>query len=246
MLRSISRDDVIIYDKPLDKDGRAAGYNLGDLLNMPSLYDHWGQNPHATSCALERMNLLGTNYEKSVLWYYCANRKEDDIVPDINLIKDSVLKFTTDNIHCFSDIVDIVKDPKCICVHVRNGDSDTELEFINHIEKISHSFDKVVLLSGIHLDTVFKQDEEKIANFLTTINNILKLNSNIYIYLGKADVHLSIMMHASNLLLHKSGFSCLGSIVSTGNLYITEYFGYIDKSRWLAQVNKPYKILKND
>ena len=82
MLRKISYKDVIIYDIPLEKDVRAAGYNIGDCLNMPSLLDIWAQNPHADNYALERMNLIGESYKNSVLWYYCKNRKENWLMSD--------------------------------------------------------------------------------------------------------------------------------------------------------------------
>lgn len=237
MLRKISYDDVIIYDIPLENDVRAAGYNIGDCLNMPSLLDIWEQNPHADNYALERMNLIGENYKNSVLWYYCKNRKENDIVPDIKLIKESVLNFINNNNIYY---INIVKDPRCICIHVRNGDCNTEHEYKNYIKFISQHFDKVIILSGIHNDEHFKKKQDKINNFVKTMNEILELNTNIYIYLEKADVHLSIMMHASNLLLHKGGFSCLGSIVSTGKLFITNNFKYNNSIRWIEQVNKQY------
>jgi hypothetical protein len=210
---------------------------------MPSLADAWNQSPHASPEVLKRMYLIANNYEKSVLWYYCLNRKDNDIVPNISLIKDSVSKFTNDNIHSLSDIINIVKDPTCICVHIRNGDLDTEENYIKYIENISRMFNKVILLSGIHIDERFKNRNAKINNFVKTINSILKLNDNIYIYIENADKHLVIMSLASNLMLHKGGFSCLGSIVSTGKLFLTEFFTYRGKNKWKEMVNKPYTML---
>jgi hypothetical protein len=237
--RSINSSDVIIFDKIINEDKRNAGYNLGDILNMPALSDDWTLNmpPHL----LERMELIANNYEKSILWYYFINRNQsDNIVPDIPLLKESVQSYVKDNNNNLSHVIQLVKKHNCICVHVRSGDIDCDKDYINYIIKMSYRFEKVILLSGIHLDEHFKTKEAKIANFLTTINTILKQNNNIYIYLGTADAHLGVMMNASNLLLHQGGFSCLGSIVSTGNLFLTRYFGYDKKDTWKKLVNKPY------
>jgi hypothetical protein len=128
-------------------------------------------------------------------------------------------------------------------VHVRSGDKDTENDFINLISRLSHKFKKIILLSGIHLDIHFRNNENKIQNFQKTINSILNHNNNIFIFLNSADVHLSIMSKASNLLLHKDGFSSLGSILSTGELFVTKYFYQINHPRWKSQVNKKYTFL---
>ena len=72
------------------------------------------------------------------------------------------------------------------------------------------------------------------------MNNILAKRNNIYIYLNSSDIHLSIMSEASNLLVHKGGFSCLGSIVCKGNLLITKYFLFEKCENWKNKVNKKY------
>jgi hypothetical protein len=74
------------------------------------------------------------------------------------------------------------------------------------------------------------------------MNIILSQGSNIYIYLNNADVHLSLMSKASNLLLHRGGYSALGSIVSTGNLFITKQFYHAFQKNWIDKVNKPYTL----
>ena len=49
MKRNISDNDIIIRDNFIKEDERNAGYNLGDLLNMPSLIGIWNQKPHQDS-----------------------------------------------------------------------------------------------------------------------------------------------------------------------------------------------------
>lgn len=244
MKRIISKSDIIILDNFIKEDSRNAGYNLGDLLNMPSLNGSWPQTPHADSFTLNRMNLLGENYTDSILSYYCLNRENnDEIVPNISLIIDSVKIFIEKNIHKYSYIFDIVKDPEVCCVHLRNGDQHSEESYINLIVNLSYKFKKIIILSGVHLDTAYKNNEDKVTNIINTINLILTKNNNIFAFLDSPDVHLSIMLQASNLLIHKGGFSCLGSIVSTGNLFITKYFNFNEHAIWENMVNKKYTIL---
>ena len=238
--RHITKEDIVIYDKVIENDLRKGGYNLGDLLNMPSLVDIWSyKNPPGKF----RMNHLGKEYENSILSYYCENREENDPIPDVNLINDSVLKFTENNRHMYEDILILVKNTSTCCIHVRNGDVNTERHYIDTIIELSTIFDTIILLSGVHLDESFKSNNDKINNFVNTMNSILNKNSNIYIYLNCADIHLSIMMNAANLLLHKGGFSLLGSIVSTGTLFITDIFQAVNYKLWKQLVNKPYTVL---
>lgn len=51
------------------------------------------------------------------------------------------------------------------------------------------------------------------------------------------------MSIASNLLVHKGGFSCLGSIVCNGNLFITPYFTVAKCENYISKVNKKYTML---
>ena len=236
--RHITADDIIIYDKIIEND--RGGYNLGDLLNMPALLGLWDYtNPHGKG----RMNSLGKIYENTILSYYCENRKDKDPIPDVKLINESVKNFTEHNRYLYEDILAVVKNTSTCCVHVRNGDCETEQYYINLIIELSDIFDTIILLSGVHSDEGFKKHDDKINNFVNTINSILNKKTNIYIYLNCADIHLSIMMNAANLLLHKGGYSCLGSIVSTGILFITDIFHVVNCKLWKQLVNKPYTKL---
>jgi hypothetical protein len=95
MLKGVlNLSDILITDKTIPEDTRNAGYNLGDLLNMPHLSNTWKSSPHRDSEELYRMNLLGSNYKDSVLDYYCSGREnEEENVPNINLIINAVEQF---------------------------------------------------------------------------------------------------------------------------------------------------------
>lgn len=242
--RSIDITDVVINDKIVEEDTRSAGYNIGDLLNMPNLCDCWPCNPHYNDDALERMKLLGQHYPDSILSYYCSTRKHNaEHVPNIKRVINSVNYFKCKNEADLEDISIIVKEPDVCCVHIRSGDLDTEQDYINIIIKLSHLFNKIIILSGIHLDAYFRSENDKKNTFFNTINNILQMRENIYIHLNTPDMHLAIMSMASNLLVHKGGFSCLGSIVCNGNLFITKNFHHANCNNWMNKVNKKYSLL---
>ena len=240
MLKQVVYEDINIYEKTIVEDTRRAGYNIGDLLNMPFLDNTWNRNPHNDNEILKRMNLIGDNYKGSILNYYCEHRTVDDPVPNINLIVESVAYYNEMNKHKYEDILKIVKDKHTLCVHVRSGDLMTELEFINKIQQLSYRFKKIIILSGVHGDQQYSNNHDKKLRFLSTINYILNKNINdTSVYLNEPDVHLMIMMNASNLLIHKGGFSCLGTIISTGQLYVTNVFYHLYKENWKKYVNKP-------
>lgn len=244
MQKLITNHDLIIYDKLIANDERNAGYNIGDLLNMPSLHNIWNQDPHADESMLQKMHLIGSNYEQSILNIYCEKREHSgEIVPNISLIQKAVDQFTNEQKHTYANMLELIHLPTTLCVHVRNGDLDTEESYIKCIVEMATNYTHVILLTGIHLDEAYKNNETKKANVIQTINSILTQRHNIYVYLNTADVHLSLMRNATNLLLHKGGFSCLGSIVASGNLFITDLFTHANQPNWQNQVNKKYTLL---
>jgi hypothetical protein len=77
------------------------------------------------------------------------------------------------------------------------------------------------------------------------MNQILERNENIYLHMDSPDNHLAIMRKASNLLLHKGGFSMLGYIVATGNVFITEFLDPIVKhDRFQREIPKKHEGFK--
>jgi len=244
LFRVVTPKDIPVPPDKVPGDRRDAGYNIGDLLNMPSLMGIWNQNPHHTDELLYRMYLVGSFFKNSILNKYCAQRDNDEeIVPNIPRIRESVMEYVEENKSKLKDALDMVQHETTLCVHVRNGDLETETEYIELIKKLSKSYETVILLSGIHRDIHLKKSNEKIDNFVQTMNNILCLNSNIYLCLEEPDDHLALMMNASNLLLHKGGFSCLGSIVCHGNVFITSLFEYSTHLLWQTMVGSKFTEL---
>jgi hypothetical protein len=234
MKRKINYYDIKIYGNPeIKEDFINAGYNLGDLLNMPFLYGVWEQNPHGSEDRLYRMNIIGQNYPDSILSNYITERPENEVVPNIERIINATEKYidkTQENTNMnLNEIFKTVRDANYLCVHVRCGDLLVEEEYIEKIAELSRKYEKVVLLSGINMDEHYLNDHNKKCNFLFFMNKILERNENIFLHMDSPDNHLAIMRNASNLLLHKGGFSMLGYIVATGKVFITEFLDPIVK-----------------
>lgn len=219
----LQESDIHIYGRDIPEDSIKAGYNIGDLLNMPFLSGSWSQQLYIDK-VLERAYLIAKHYPDSILSIYFHDRPESEVIPNIPRIVESVKKYKDKNQPSIQKIYTLIQSPECLCVHIRTGDRDVEEDFITLISKLSKQYKTVVLFSGILLFERYRKNADKKRVFLETINQILEKNTNIYIYLDDPDEHLCLMSAAHNLLVHKGGFSALGYIVSTGNLFITKYF----------------------
>jgi hypothetical protein len=241
--RLLVADDIEIFGKDIPEDKRAAGYNIGDLLNMPHLAGCWYANPHNSIEQLKRLYIVGESYKGSILHFYIQKRPNTETIPFIPRVIGATKMYINNNkCDVFKEVCELVQDIDNICVHVRSGDKFVEPEFIDLIAKISKKYKNVYLLSGVHKDEFFEKNDVKINNFLNSINNILVQNGNIHIILGEPDEHLGIMYSAKNLLLHKGGFSVLGSIVNQGNLFLTPLLTTIECVKWKNMVNRSYVI----
>ena len=246
--RILKKEDIVLCDSNIygcwNSDNKHLfnhqSYNIGDIFNMPYLNNFW---PEKTILS-KKIITKDTIYDKTIVNFYEESKPVDEIVPNIPRIIRSVNEFTDKYKNNYIDIHNFVKNPKCMCIHIRSGDTDFLNEkFINVIYECSTKFDYIILLSGVHSATSAKPHNESIDKFYTDINKILSLNTNIYIHLDIADIHLSLMSNASNLLLHCGGFSAIGSIISTGNLFITKRFTHAFRENWIKHVNKPYILL---
>jgi hypothetical protein len=224
MKRNLNYYDIQIYgNRTIIEDPIHAGYNLGDLLNMPFLYGVWEQNPHGGKERLDRMNIIGKAYHGSILSNYIQERPYLEPVPNIERIMNATEKYIENKNTNLEEIFQIVQNPKCICVHVRCGDLLVEEEYIDKIAEFSRKYETVILLSGINMDEHYLDDHLKKCNFQYFMNKILERNDNIFLHQDIPDNHLAIMRKSANLLLHKGGFSMLGYIVATGKVYITKF-----------------------
>lgn len=238
--RIIQPNDVIIYDAEMDlsRDDRKGGYNIGDLLHIPVLSDKENFKERDG-----RQQIISEIYKDSIFANYWNSRPKDEFIPNIPRIQRSVEQFVERNFEKHVDIFELVRNPSTLCVHIRSGDLDVTMDYINVIKNLSKQFQTVIVLGGVHYDQVFRLHENKIRAFVHQSNLILQQNHNIYSFLDKPDVHIAVMSQSSNLLLHYGGFSAIGAIVCSGKLYATKLFHHVNCKGWKEKVNKPYILV---
>jgi len=190
-----------------------------------------------------RQQVISEIYKDSIFSNYWNSRPENESIPHIPRIIDSVQQYVNKTNNKYTDIYDIVRKDTTLCVHIRSGDLDVTMDYKNVIKKMSKCFDTVIILGGVHFDQVFRNRENKIRAFVHQSNLILQQNHNIYSFLDKPDVHIAVMSQSSNLLLHYGGFSAIGAIVCSGKLYATKLFHHVNCKGWKEKVNKPYILV---
>ena len=93
MKQKIDYYDIEIYgNRTINEDPINAGYNLGDLLNMPFLYGIWEQNPHGGKERLDRRNKVlyeGVEFESQTALAEYLNCTLGNIT---RLIKKNIVK----------------------------------------------------------------------------------------------------------------------------------------------------------
>lgn len=218
--------NIISSQNAINEENTSNVYNIGDLLNMPSYWAGWNKNPHNNEYKYNLFKDACNKFNNSILYNYCNSRiDKSEPIPNINRIRDSVDLYIVNNYNNLEHLIKKVKDPNTLCVHLRSGDKGIiEESFINTIHTVSNNYDKIIIFAGIHSDTEFNDLESSKDNLLISISKIV-IDKDIDINLENADIHLCLMRCANNLLLHKGGFSILGSILFSGNnLYATTLF----------------------
>lgn len=240
--KQITIQDIKIEGKHIEDDKTNAGYNIGDLLNIPSLAGYWRAVPHNRMEDLERLYIIGSAYYKSILSYYIEARPTNEIVPCIPRVIGAVQKFI-ENTTDAKDYLQFVQSEDVLCVHIRCGDKNVEQEYLDLIIKLSKNYRFVYLFCGLHLDARFSTNNEKTISFLNTINFLLANSLNISLVNSCADMHVALMMKSKNLLLHKGGYSTIGLIICEGNIFITKLLDTVNDF-WKARMNIPYTFLE--
>jgi hypothetical protein len=198
-------------------------YNIGDLLNMPSFFANWNNNPHANESAYYIYNLTADYYKGSILNIYKTTRENEDLsesIPNIDRLRLSVDTFKINNNINNTDI-----NKNSLYIHLRSGDKGVvEPLFIRYIKYLSSKYQKIVILLGIHSDERKEKIVNSKKNLEISLNNIKNSDIEFTIDYNTPDNHLCIMRNCNNLLIHKGGFSILGSLLFKGeNLYITSF-----------------------
>lgn len=220
--KKIEEQDIQIYGKSLINDETGAGYNIGDLLNLPSLSGYWKANPHNSPEELERLYLVGNAYPQSILSYYIEARPAYEPVPNLYRVIGAVNKYIV-NSTLLPELIRVMNQESVLCVHIRCGDKEVEPSFLNLIVDLAKDYRFVYIFSGLHLDERFATNTIKTRKFADAMNYVLEKTSNVSVILAEPDVHLSLMSKSKHLLLHKGGFSAIGTLVCEGTIYITKF-----------------------
>jgi hypothetical protein len=212
---------ITLYDNV--NDNNMGGYNIGDLLNMPSFWAGWNNNPHNNDKYYKAYVTATEQFPNSIIYYYSLLRKDsDEPIPNLHKLEIAVDEYINNN--NLNDVLNKVDDNNILYVHLRSGDKGVvEDNYINNINKLAENYEKIIILTGIHSDERFNSIDNS-KKYL--IESLKKINNNkIEVNLDKPDNHIAIMRKCKNLLVHKGGFSIIGSIIFTGNnLYITDLF----------------------
>lgn len=246
LLRNVNKQDIRFFESKYDftKDTRGAGYNIGDLLNIPYLNDTWSSDLNVYS--FDRLSTIAHMCQGSILHKYMTSRSVGEPIPNIHRIRDSTDQYIQENKKRLSLLLEFVNRKNVLVIHVRSGDSGSlDDEFLQIIKKMSKRYKYVVVISGIHMDEYFMNNENKVNSFIEMTNNISKQNNNIYFYLDEPDVHIAMMRKSNNLLLHKGGFSAIGGIVASENIYITNLFTHAHTDRWKQVVFSKIILVEN-
>jgi len=242
-------------------------YNIGDLLNMPYFFNDCETPIHYSSRIYKLYIKAAEFYKGSILNIYHNMRTDpNEPMPNVQKIRDSVDKYIenisnmqtikTNNLMSNIDInhintlLNICMNEKTLVIHLRSGDQGiVENNFINKINTISNMYDTVLIICGIHHSNY---NDKTLPHPSIAINNLkislskLYNNKKIFVDISEPDIHLCIMRKAKNLLLHKGGFSILGSLLFNGdNLYLTQVFfpNYCNNLTTFNNVVKDYIVI---
>jgi len=228
--------DIPVYDS------NDTLYNIGDLLNMPYFWAGWkpinNLDEEQNSDNVKNLPKLLENNKHSILYNYYTTRPYDEVIPNVDRIRRSVDQYIDENKSndALQESINIVSHDKTLTVHIRSGDKSFEIYFIDIMNKVSENYDKIVILSGVHATADFEQARQNLNASLELAKE--KSQKELIINFEKPDIHLSLMRSASNLLLHKGGFSILGGLLfHKNNLYIpSAYFEPVSNDEYMKYV----------
>ena len=206
---------------------RGQCYNLGDILNAPVFWARW---PLFQS--LPVLSTVASMLPQSIAgrYYNCRSDglgdvSDDPLIPHRPRLLHAVNERLADY-HDINSRLNLLQKECVLCVHVRSGDyGHVSDDFFKAIETLSKQYAQVIVLSGVHSNG----DEEFVAQNKTKLNHCLDrirtLVPGAIFDFNEPDAHVCFMSKACNLLVHRGGFSILGTLVFSGkNLYITHDF----------------------
>lgn len=259
-IKNITLNDIQFKKTDLDNVNKySIGYNLGDLLEMPSLYlskktmIFWKKKFHEENEKMttnEIRQFMMNIYPNSILSYYFSSSiPENESLPNKNRLLNAIKMYenmVTDEI--IHKCIEFIKNKDVLCVHLRCGDTSLENEDdndfdtrqTNYVVDIAKNFKYVIIFTGIIPGYSSTLGYE---NVRTAAYKHLKLmldkipNSRVFLH-GTIDDHLSILQHSENVLLHRGGISQILSIICKNKIYID-----INNQWWKGKYTEALKKL---
>ena len=259
-IKNITLNDIQFKKTDLDNVNKySIGYNLGDLLEMPSLYlskktmIFWKKKFHEENEKMttnEIRQFMMNIYPNSILSYYFSSSiPENESLPNKNRLLNAIKMYenmiTDEIIH---KCIKFIKNKDVLCVHLRCGDTSLENEDdkdfdtrqTNYVANIAKNFKYVIIFTGIipgYSSTLGYENVRTAAykHLKLMLNKIP--NSRVFLH-GTIDDHLSILQHSENVLLHRGGISQILSIICKNKIFID-----INNQWWKGKYTEALKKL---
>ena len=226
-------------------------YSAGDMLGM-RYYDiaaemvlpktdrfyPWPkcEGKELVSFIKDQKNHSGTNFPNSIVHYFYSHSIEELIIsfPCHYILKASVEKYIQNNSLVMSDM--ITTHSNTLTVHLRIGDYGYfSNDFFNKFRELLLTYENCIILLGLEI-TPCGDTDKIISTYINSITECLQMSDKIKISVASADEHLCMMYEASNLLVHRGGFSLLGMILCKGKIFYTYELERIMNKKFLKDI----------
>ena len=214
--------NAIVNATANSKDYTKKYYNLGDLLNAPIMMKGSKTWSPVGNC-------LSPDWPGSIKNIYCKLKGRMPEL-DVATFRRAILQYFQENENACAHLIEKASKESAFCIHIRTGDTGiVEKKYVNAIIKVAQNFKNCYILTGVHggrhapLWLAIKRTRQ-------SLNFIVRKLSKVEYIVGSADEHMVMMAFAKNLIIHKGGFSLLGSLACQGNVYTTDLF--LGNSLW--------------
>ena len=227
---------TIVNEIDKKNDDGTRTYSLGDLLQMPRVYyRHYqpGSKLEWNTSECVKGELKKNSWDDSLLHEYYSRCGEDDNHPNMPVFIDVVDDMISSKAATTSTkLKPEVLDPSTLVCHIRVGDSgDLDDTTLVQLQGLRRRFNKCLLCLGMEWKddaywkrTNFKKDDI-FRSFYTTCCRLLEfLEGDTRIIIAAPDDHICMFRQSRNLFVHKGGFSCLGSLICSGNVFCSRDF----------------------
>lgn len=219
-------------------EGRVS-YSIGDILNMPYFHAGWNNTPHCDDFCYQSFKTAASQYQNNIVGIYASLRSDDEPIPNVEKILQACDLYLEENINQDTNLKsksEMWDDEDTLYIHLRSGDLGVVgVGFIETIVELSSKYNRLIVMCGIHHHGHNTGRFASVADSkIMLLQSLSKIQSRCQVIIdtSEPDTHLCVMRNCKNLLVHRGGFSKLGSLLFNGdNLYITESFDFPTENR---------------